>query len=425
MSAKVDLSGTVSGSGVYNVTLRVVPVSGETSIADNVVQGYVGTEYGTINVPAYYPTIQEAVDAASSGDTIRVSSGVYNEAVHVCQPNISLTGQSKETTIINGSGLEWAPSVVYLIYVKNVCISEFTLKNSGKVEAFYSSAGVALFDGSENCTVSNNIISNNNMGIYLWNSFNNTITSNNINKSKYGIVLLRLSTGGEGNLFTNNTVELSTDTGIALLKVPSASGIEIISGNVIKRNVYGIQVCGNSSLVVRNKVVENTNYGIMLDESTEVTIRDNHLRGNGQGINVTSASGNRIYYNNFINNTDQVSGTSINKWHDLWNVTGNYWSDYAGSDLDGDGIGNTPYIIDADNKDNFPFMNPYLPGDINHDGRVNIVDLNIISRAYGSYPGHPNWNPRADINEDAVINIKDINIASANFGKTWKDYWGE
>jgi hypothetical protein len=58
----------------------------------------------------------------------------------------------------------------------------------------------------------------------------------------------------------------------------------------------------------------------------------------------------------------------------------------AGSDLDGDGIGNTPYIIDADNKDNFPFMNPYLPGDINHDGRVNIVDLNIISRAYGSYP---------------------------------------
>jgi hypothetical protein len=38
---------------------------------------------------------------------------------------------------------------------------------------------------------------------------------------------------------------------------------------------------------------------------------------------------------------------------------GNYWSDYDGADANGDGIGDTPYIINAVNQDRYPLMNPW------------------------------------------------------------------
>lgn len=35
---------------------------------------------------------------------------------------------------------------------------------------------------------------------------------------------------------------------------------------------------------------------------------------------------------------------------------GNYWSDYNGTDANGDGIGDSPYIIDYLNQDRYPSM---------------------------------------------------------------------
>jgi outer membrane protein assembly factor BamB len=58
----------------------------------------------------------------------------------------------------------------------------------------------------------------------------------------------------------------------------------------------------------------------------------------------------------------------MNVWDDSYPSGGNYWSNYAGTDLysgpyqnitGSDGIGDTPYIIDANNRDNYPLMQPY------------------------------------------------------------------
>jgi len=48
-----------------------------------------------------------------------------------------------------------------------------------------------------------------------------------------------------------------------------------------------------------------------------------------------------------------------NVWDDGYPSGGNYWSDYAGVDADGDGIGDTPYIIDDNNIDHYPLMGPF------------------------------------------------------------------
>jgi len=49
----------------------------------------------------------------------------------------------------------------------------------------------------------------------------------------------------------------------------------------------------------------------------------------------------------------------MNIWDDGYPSGGNYWSDYAGVDADGDGIGDTPYIIDDNNIDHYPLMDPF------------------------------------------------------------------
>jgi len=58
-----------------------------------------------------------------------------------------------------------------------------------------------------------------------------------------------------------------------------------------------------------------------------------------------------------------------------------------------------------------------LLGDVNHDCKVDMKDIGIVVKAFGSVPGDLRWNPNADINGDGKVDMKDIGIVVADFGK--------
>jgi hypothetical protein len=64
---------------------------------------------------------------------------------------------------------------------------------------------------------------------------------------------------------------------------------------------------------------------------------------------------------------------------------------------------------------------PPGPGDINEDGKVDILDIAIAAKAYGSYPGNPRWNPIADINHDDKVDIYDIAFIAKHFGEIYQN----
>jgi len=79
---------------------------------------------------------------------------------------------------------------------------------------------------------------------------------------------------------------------------------------------------------------------------------------------MNDSSKNGFYHNNFENNSKHIDLSlssedgilSPNLWDNR--ADGNYWDDYEGVDSDEDGKGDTPYVIDKNNKDNYPLMEP-------------------------------------------------------------------
>jgi hypothetical protein len=107
---------------------------------------------------------------------------------------------------------------------------------------------------------------------------------------------------------------------------------------------------------------------IRLTDSQNNSIIGNFIpyMGGSYGLYFENSSHNRILHNNFIDNLQQVhlENSSNNTWNGDYPQGGNYWSDYNGTDSNGDGIGDNPYVIDENNQDNYPLIAQYSFSDI-------------------------------------------------------------
>ena len=194
----------------------------------------------------------------------------------------------------------------------------------------------------------------------------------------------------------------------------------VVQDSILLENYDGIYLgFSNNNTITRNNVTGTLHLSLYLYQSQRNRVIANTISGS-QACSfymTTGAVDNVIYHNNI--NGGQAISAEANIWDN--NCEGNYWSSYNGTDSNGDGIGDMPYVVDENNQDNYPLMNLYWnPGDIDHDLDIDIFDLVSCAGAYGSTPSDPNWNPHSDINEPyGFINIFDLVTIAASYGEEY------
>ena len=272
------------------------------------------------------------MDAANPGDTVVVYPGTYVENVSVRKDYLIIQSKSgPEATVVQAAD----PSDnVFTIAAHNAEVRGFTATGAYLGQAIYLTGD----DGK--------IFDNHCLGNYS------------------GIVLLR----SDNSIVSNNRASSNQATGIHLC---SLSGATVLDNDCLYNHI-GVWISQtDSSTVSNNDCSENGWVGVLLSSwCNNNTLSKNHYSNNEYGIRIEGSSGNMVYLNTFVSNTvNAYSDTPSSTWHSPDGLTytydgsiytghlGNFWADYTGVDADGDGIGDTPYIINGD-SDDYPLVGP-------------------------------------------------------------------
>jgi parallel beta-helix repeat protein len=292
----------------------------------------------TIYVPDDYAIIQEAVNAASSGNTIIVREGTYIENVNVNKDHLTIESESgAELTVVQASNSD---GNVFDVRSNYVNIIGFTVRGATGWINGEPGSGIYLQEANY-CTINNNSALEDRFGIFLKDSTNCNIMNNTVlqNSSGCGIYLIYSADNNIENNTSSNNLQ-----GIFL----ESSNSNELTGNNAKSNIRnGITLYSSSeNEIMKSKTMENGNYDISsYHSSTDNIIYLNNLQ------NGYSENSNELW-----NSPEEISYTYNGKSY--MNYLGNYWDNYTGSDADGDGIGDTPFIIDEE-QDIYPLMEPF------------------------------------------------------------------
>jgi parallel beta-helix repeat protein len=163
-----------------------------------------------------YPTIQAAIDAACAGVTIHVHPGTYTENVTVSKAvTITSTGGPSQTTVQSPSGRR----STFTVTAPGVSLSGFTIKGATDT----GRAAVSI-SGVSGCVISGNVITNNNLGVYLSEgSAQNIVVENELRSNSNAIYVDGSQSCITGNKIHGNTAAL----GSAVFFSGSASGNQL------------------------------------------------------------------------------------------------------------------------------------------------------------------------------------------------------
>jgi parallel beta-helix repeat protein len=273
-----------------------------------------------------------------------------------------------------------------------ICLQDSSNHNNliGNIISNINGQGILIHGSQNNKILGNNITDNTYEGIWISGSSNySSISGNIIAKNKYGIMILSSSNwsvssniieynqidglilqGASNMLIENNTISNNNQCGITAQE--SSQNITIRHNMITDNGWHGIFfIASNTSTIHGNIIARNELAGIhFLSSSNSNIIFENSVSDNKEGMSIVISGHNKVYHNNFINNTLQVgiSQSFGNKWDDDYPSGGNYWSGYGGSDIYSgiyrnetgyDWIGDAPYVIDSNNADMYPLMHPF------------------------------------------------------------------
>jgi hypothetical protein len=132
--------------------------------------------------------------------------------------------------------------------------------------------------------------------------------------------------------------------------------------------------------------------------------------GKVEGFNVTVHANTTVVQTESIILLSGQSTTIAFEWDNTGFTKGNYILSARVEPLPGE----------TDTADNSLAHSPIylgIPGDVNADGKVELMDFYYASSAYNSRPGNPRWNPNADINNDGTVELMDFFIMSQHYGE--------
>lgn len=333
------------------------------------------------DVPNRAGAINETLAQAADGDTLRLSPGVYSETLVLDRPVI-IDGQGQAA--IDGQGV----GSVITVTGPGVTVRGLTVIGSGSSHDGIDS-GIQLVKTAHAPVIEGNVLLGNlygidihgakdsvvrgnriegrqdkrmndrGNGVYVWNAPGARVEGNDIRYGRDGIFVNSSKKNTfTGNLFrdlrfavhymyaddsvVSDNVSIGNDLGYAVMFTTNVK----VTGNVsIDDREHGVMLnYANKSVISGNVVKGAKEKCTFLYNSNKNEFTDNWFEGCGIGIHFTAGSErNRIVGNAFVGNRTQVKYVST-KWVE-WSEDGrgNYWSDFAAYDVDGNGVADAPY----------------------------------------------------------------------------------
>ena len=283
-------------------------------------------------------------------------------AIGAWQLTSSSTPSEEEPPIIPTGG------VIYIRPDGQVSPDTAPIVNSGNDHyTLTADTNTPIFVGRDNIVIdgANHAIRGSNelgsSGIDLTGRNNVTITNMKISSFDYGVYL----TSASNNVISHNDF---TENYCGIWVVTSSNDNTISDNNLESNQMWAIFMKESSNNVIsKNEMTSHLNYTIYIRQSNFTTFSGNYIANNNVGIYFYEASGNTVYHNSFVNNREDNSGAvsssdSINTFDN--GKEGNYWSNYQSvysnaTEVGSSGIWNMPYIINENNQDNYPLVDPW------------------------------------------------------------------